>query len=70
MSSHDDLFSFNGAVMAIAIAEGVLIERYRIPMEQASALLRSRAVACGLSLSEAAKWLLATDTLPSPHPAP
>ncbi|GAA1520608.1 hypothetical protein GCM10009741_21680 [Kribbella lupini] len=51
------------------MAEGVLIERYRLPMELARALLHSRAVACGLSLSEAANWLLATNTLPSPHPA-
>ncbi|WP_344172618.1 hypothetical protein [Kribbella lupini] len=69
MSSHDEPPNLNRPVMVIAMAEGVLIERYRLPMELARALLHSRAVACGLSLSEAANWLLATNTLPSPHPA-
>jgi hypothetical protein len=69
VSSDDDPSDLDGPVMVIAMAEGVLIERYRLPMEQARALLHSRAVACGLSLNEAARWLLATNTLPSPHPA-
>jgi hypothetical protein len=45
MSSHDDPFPRRGtgAHMAIAIAEGVLVERYRISAELARALLQTRA---------------------------
>jgi hypothetical protein len=52
-------------LMAIAIAEGTLVERYRLPLDQVRALLQSRAPAVGLPLCEVAHWLVATKTLPA-----
>ncbi|GAB2646985.1 hypothetical protein [Kribbella swartbergensis] len=51
-------------ITAIAIAEGILIERYTLTTDLARALLVSRASARGLPLNEAANWLLCTNTLP------
>ncbi|WP_432936785.1 ANTAR domain-containing protein [Kribbella sp. CA-253562] len=50
--------------MVIGIAEGILVERYQVPIEQARAFLQSRATERGLPLVEAANWLITTDTLP------
>nr|WP_272941304.1 hypothetical protein [Kribbella flavida] len=46
------------------MAEGILVERYRLPLDLARELLKSRAAARGLPLGEVANWLLATNTLP------
>ncbi|WP_433019616.1 hypothetical protein [Kribbella sp. CA-294648] len=48
----------------IAIAEGILIERYVISAELARALLEHRSAAAGLPVVEAANWLLCTQDLP------
>jgi hypothetical protein len=48
----------------IAIAEGILIERYGISAEVARALLEHRSEAAGLPVVEAANWLLSTQDLP------
>ncbi len=49
----------------IAVAEGILIERYRITPDFASALLGHHAATAGLPLVDAAHWLCTTGTLPS-----
>jgi hypothetical protein len=70
MGSHDDPRSpadgRSGIVsfMLIGIAEGILVERYQVPLEQAKALLESRATQRGLSLHEAANWLVTSNALP------
>jgi hypothetical protein len=52
------------ALMPVAVAEGILVERYQISAELASALLRSRAYIAGLSALETAAWLHRTGALP------
>jgi hypothetical protein len=37
-------------LMAIAITEGILVKRYRLPLDQVRALLESRASTVGLPL--------------------
>ncbi|WP_157979836.1 hypothetical protein [Kribbella monticola] len=46
------------------MAEGVLLERYGIPVELARALIEARAAATGLSPDEVAHRLCATGVLP------
>jgi AmiR/NasT family two-component response regulator len=46
----------------IAIAEGILIERHRITPAEAAQMLADLARADGLSLIEAAEWLIVTRT--------
>jgi AmiR/NasT family two-component response regulator len=46
----------------IAIAEGILIERHRTTAPEAAQLLADLAQAHGLSLIEAAEWLILTRT--------
>jgi hypothetical protein len=61
--SHSD---FTGADLGyvLAVARGILAERYQITFELADALLETRAAAAGLPLVEAAHWLISTDVLP------
>ena len=56
-STHDPL-------TAIAMAEGILIERYRLSATLANALLTYRAAAAGLTVVDTARWLVATNALP------
>jgi AmiR/NasT family two-component response regulator len=46
----------------IAIAEGILIERHSITPAEAAQLLADLARADGLSLLDAAEWLIVTRT--------
>ena len=48
----------------IAVAEGVLIERYRITSRLARDLLEARALAAGLPVLETAYRLIRNDVLP------
>ena len=49
---------------AIALAEGILMERYQLAAPVAYHLLQSRADATALPICEAARWLLSTGVLP------
>jgi hypothetical protein len=51
-------------VLTVAIAEGILIERYQVGPDLASWLLAHRAQRAGLHIVEAARWLLAAGRLP------
>lgn len=68
MSSHDEqddpAWDWTGPTVVIAIAEGILVERYQIPAPVAAALLKAFAATARLSLADAARWLLNTGRLP------
>jgi len=49
---------------SIAMAKGVIAERYDVSIEAAGDVLAQRARAAGLPLVEAARWLLTAGTLP------
>jgi hypothetical protein len=51
-------------VLTVAIAEGVLTERYQVDLDLAGWLLAHRAQHAGLHIVEAARWLLAAGCLP------
>lgn len=55
-------------VLTVAIAEGVLAERYQVNHQLASWLLAHRAQRAGLQVVEAAHWLLAAGSLPRRSP--
>ncbi|WBQ03495.1 ANTAR domain-containing protein [Kribbella sp. CA-293567] len=52
------------ATHTIAMAQGVLAERYRLNLDQALALLDQHALRSGLPIVEAARRLLADGSLP------
>jgi hypothetical protein len=51
-------------VLTVAIAQGVLAERYQVDRDLADWLLVFRARRAGLHVVEAARWLLAVGCLP------
>jgi hypothetical protein len=51
-------------VVTLAIAQGILAERYRVDRDVASKLLAHRAGRAGLSVLDAARWLVAAGCLP------
>lgn len=51
-------------VTAIAVAVGVLLERYQVSQGVATRLLISSAAAAKLQVAEAARWLVRTRQLP------
>ncbi|WBQ07913.1 ANTAR domain-containing protein [Kribbella sp. CA-293567] len=53
-------------VLILAVAEGMLIERYKITADLARALLEHHAATTGLPLVKVAAWLSATQDLPQP----
>jgi AmiR/NasT family two-component response regulator len=54
---------------SIAVAQGILAERYRLDLDQALDLLDQHAVEAGLPIAEAARWLLTAGNLPGgPQP--
>ncbi len=57
-------FEYPDPVWAVAVARGILIERYDISIDLAHALLQARADASELTLLETASWLCRTHTLP------
>jgi hypothetical protein len=61
--SHTD-FTQGDLGYVLAVARGILAERYQITFELADALLATRAAAAGLPLVDAAHWLISTDLLP------
>jgi hypothetical protein len=52
------------AQYSIGIAQGIIAERYRIPLASADAILNHRAQIAGIPVVEAARWLLTAGTLP------
>jgi hypothetical protein len=70
VGDHDEQLFLAGfgqarVTFVVAIARGVLIERYQISAELAGTLLDSRAAAAGISSVEAARRLLRTKVLPT-----
>jgi hypothetical protein len=51
-------------VLTVAIAQGVLAERYEVDRDLARWLLEHRAQCAGLQVVEAARWLLVAGCLP------
>jgi hypothetical protein len=51
-------------VLTVAIAQGVLAERYEVDRDLARWLLEHRARRAGLQVVEAARWLLGAGCLP------
>ncbi len=49
---------------SIAMAKGVIAERYGVSIDSAGHLLEQRAETAGLPLVEAARWLLTAGILP------
>lgn len=49
---------------SIAMAKGVIAERYGVSIVAAGDVLEHRAQAAGIPLVEAARWLLTAGTLP------
>jgi hypothetical protein len=65
-----DDFDLSRDAIAVAVAEGVLLERYGVPIEVATHLLVASAAAAGYKVADAARWLLNTDRLPWAPPSP
>jgi hypothetical protein len=51
-------------VTAIAMVEGILVERYQIPAELGAALLIRHAAGARVSVLDVARWLVTTRQLP------
>ncbi|MFI6674356.1 ANTAR domain-containing protein [Kribbella sp. NPDC050470] len=52
------------ATLSIAMAQGVLIERYELTADSALLLLDDHAQGAGIPVVEAARWLLTAGILP------
>ncbi|TDD17989.1 ANTAR domain-containing protein [Kribbella turkmenica] len=52
------------ATFSIAVAQGVLIERYDLSADGALTMLDGRARSAGIPIVEAARWLLSAGSLP------
>jgi hypothetical protein len=70
LDSNGDFSTFEAAWvdgaanLSIAMAQGVLIERYDVSADRALTMLDDCAQASGLPVVEAARWLLTAGTLP------